>query len=373
MQLDTLREPFLKHLQLAASFTPSRSPRPVLLDVVLDVTEGRMTLIASDGEISVSTSYQGDHVSGSGRAALPAQTLLSAVRAMPSEEIRIRDNGALHEISGGPAVFKLHGDDPSLFPSVLPELPPATDGGVTVDLMAFLDLVDRTAFAAARDMGRYAFNGVLVELDQHAIVLVATDGRRLSLARMGCDTGLSERRSAIVPVRALSQLAKTVGEAAGEEVPKLRIDLRDDQVTFVIGATRVVAQLVEGDFPDYRAVLPLEKDTPNRARIHRQDLADAIQRAAVTAGDTGRSVEFTLEPGNLRVTSRHEGVGESKSDLEVEYDGASCAIRFNPDFLAEYLRSVPEDAVDFRFKDRSSAGILSSSKDTLYVVMPITS
>jgi len=366
MKLATPREPFLQHLQLAASFCPTRSPRPIVQDVLVEVQDGKVTLLATDGEVSIRTWYTADGVSGSGRVALPALTLLSAVRALPSEELEIRESGTLHEVGGGPALFKLHGDDPDLFPSI-----PTVDlqKAVTLPLGAFMDLCNRTMFAAARDMGRYAFNGVLLEIDPEEITLVATDGRRLSLAKMSCSAGVPERRSSILPVKGLIQLQR----AATDLSQPLRIDLRENQVTFAIEGTEIVAQLVEGEFPDFRAVLPRQKDTPRQVQIGREELASAIRRAAVTAGEQGRSVELAFEKGMLRVSSRQEGVGESRSELGVEYDGDAVGIRFNPEFLGEYLKTLPEDAITFRFKDRTSAGLFSSSDDALYVVMPITS
>jgi DNA polymerase-3 subunit beta len=367
MNLDTPREPFLQHLQLAASFCPARSPRPILQDVIVDVGDEGVTLLATDGEISIRTRYQAEGLSGSGRAALPALTLLSAVRALPGETLHIEESGPQHEISGGSALFKLHSDDPDLFPSI-PTVE-GRQGAVEVPLASFVELCNRTMFAAARDMGRYAFNGVLLELDPDEITLVATDGRRLALARMSCSTGLEERSSCIVPVKGLSQLLK----AAGEDEQQLVIEARANQVSFLLGETEIVVQLVEGEFPDFRAVLPKEADTPQMVQLDREELGQAIRRASVTAGDQARSVELGFETGRLCVTSRQEGVGESRSEMEVAYEGDSLGIRFNPDFIGEYLKTVDGPEITFRFKDRNSAGLFAASDTSLYVVMPITS
>ena len=151
------------------------------------------------------------------------------------------------------------------------------------------------------------------------------------------------------------------------------MDLRENQVTFAIEGTEIIAQLLEGEFPDFRAVLPAEKDTPREVRLDREELASAIRRAAVTAGEQSRSVELSFSSGRLCVSSHQEGVGESRSEMEVKYDGDEVDIRFNPEFLGEYLKTLPEGDLTFRFKDRSSAGLFRSSEDSLYVVMPITS
>jgi DNA polymerase-3 subunit beta len=366
MKLDTPREPFLQHLQLAASFCPTRSPRPIVQDVLLEVREGEVVMAATDGEVSMRTRYRAEGVTGSGRVALPALTLLSAVRALSADVLHISESGVLHEISGGSSLFKLHGDDPEMFPTI-----PSADlaHAVRVPLAAFVDLCNRTMFAAARDMGRYAFNGVLLELDPQEITLVATDGRRLAMARMDCATGLTERRSSIVPVKGLIQLQRAAADGAEE----LAIDLRDNQVAFRLGGTEIIAQLVEGEFPDYRAVLPKSKDMPRQVELDRQELAQAIHRASLTAGEQSRCVELSFDKGLLCVTSRQEGLGEARSEMGVSYDGDTIGIRFNPEFLGEYLKTLEDAKVIFRFKDRSSAGEFSSSDNARYVVMPITS
>ncbi len=366
MKLDTPREPFLQSLELAASFAAEKSPRPIVEDVLLEVADDAVIMAATNGEVSVRTRCQAPGISGSGSVALPATTLLAAVRALTGDTLHIVESGVLHEISGGTSTFKLHSDDPLLFPTIPRPDPSAS---VRVPLAAFVDLCSRTMFAAARDMGRYAFNGVLLELDPQEITLVATDGRRLAMARMECKTGMTERRSSILPVKGLIQLQR----AASNGTEELSIDLRENQVAFHLERTDIVAQLIEGEFPDYRVVLPKATDMPKQVDIDREELARAVPRAALTAGESSRAVELTFDKGMLSVSSRQEGLGEARSELGVNYEGDAIGIRFNPEFLGDFLKISGDSTVTFRFKDRLSAGEFSSSENARYVVMPITS
>lgn len=366
MKLSTPRELFLSHLQSAASVCPTRSTRPILTDVLIVVDGQRVEITATDGEVTIRRSYTDDGVSGEGSAALPAGTLLSAVRTMSSDTISIEQNGPAHELSGGKAYFKLQSDDPELFPAV-PVI--EAERGLDIPLKIFVDLCQRTMFAAAREMGRYAFNGVLLEVDPQELTLVATDGRRLSKAAVSLETGVSERFSVVVPLKGLQQLQRL----GLDDETLMHVDFRDTLVSFTVGGTEVRAQLVEGEFPDFRAVMPSETDIPSTVTLNRDELASAIQRATITAGDEGPAVELSLSSGSLRVASHHEGLGESRSDLAIEYDGDEVDIRFNPVFLGEYLKTMPEAQVTFRFKDRTSAGMFSSLENSLYIVMPITS
>ncbi|GJM21907.1 MAG: DNA polymerase III subunit beta [Planctomycetota bacterium] len=366
MKLETPRDLFLTHLQAAASVCPTRSTRPILTDVLVSVEGQRVEITATDGEITVRRSYEHEGVSGEGQAALPAGTLLSAVRSMTSDTLSLEPQGGAHELTGGKAYFKLQGDDPELFPAV-PEV--NAERGLELPLGDFVGLCQRTMFAAAREMGRYAFNGVLLEVDPKELTLVATDGRRLSKAALAVDTGVTERFSVVVPLKGLQQLQRL----GASDDTQLRIEFRQTLVAFSVPGTEVRALLVEGEFPDFRAVMPKEADVPSTVTVDRQELAGAIQRATITAGDEGPAVALSLSAGSLRVASRQEGLGESRSDLVVDYSGDDVEIRFNPLFLGEYLKTMPETQVTFRFKDRASAGLFSSQESSVYVVMPITS
>jgi DNA polymerase-3 subunit beta len=367
MNLSTPREPFLQHLQQATSVCPTRSMRPLLTDVLIAVEGNRVEFTATDGEVSIRRRFTQEGVSGDGTAALPAATLLQAVRSIADAEISIAQSDQTHELKSERAYFKLNGDDPDLFPSI-PTI--EEEQGVEVPLNTFVDLCGRTMFAASKDMGRYAFNGVLIELDPEGITLVATDGRRLALASLAMETGVSERRSAVVPLKGLQQLQRLTGD---DEGASLRIVLRQSLVAFRTEDAEVLAQLVEGEFPDFRAVVPDDDKLPSQVHVNRDELSSAISRAMITAGDEAPVVRLGLSEGQLTVLSRQEGLGESRSDVPVDYSGEEVEIRFNPIFLNEYLKTMTEDQVSFRFKDRSFAGVFSSNESSRYVVMPITS
>jgi len=341
--------------------------RPLLTDVLISVDGNRVEFTATDGDISIRRRFSDENVSGEGTAALPAATLLQAVRSIDDAEITIVQVDQTHELKSERAYFKLNGDDPDMFPSI----PTVEDeAGVELPLGEFVALCSRTMFAASKDMGRYAFNGVLLELDPEGITLVATDGRRLALATLPMATGVAERRSAVVPLKGLQQLQRLGAE---DDKTPLQIVLRQSLVAFRTPNAEVLAQLVEGEFPDFRAVMPEDSSLPGQVSVARDELASAVSRAMITAGAESPMVRLELSEGQLAVMSRQEGLGESRSDVPVDYDGDEVEIRFNPAFISEYLKTMQEDALTLRFKDRSSAGVFSSGAVSRYVVMPITS
>jgi len=366
MNLTTPREPLLQQLQFVTTVAPTRSPRAILCDVLISVEGKTVELTATDGEIHVRRQYTHDDVSGSGTAAIPAQTLLQSVRLIGDEMLTIEQVDQTHEIRSDRTFYKINGDDPEMFPLI----PMVEDSeAIEISLAAFSDLCQRTMFAAAKDLGRYAFNGVLVEIDPESVTLVATDGRRLALAEMAGPTGISERRSAVVPQKGLLQLQRMVAD----EDAMLRIELTRSLAVFRMPDAMVMAQLVEGEFPDFRAVVPKEEDVPVSVALRRGELAAAIDRAAIMTSSEAPTLRLSFSEGQLTIEAKQEGKGETRSDMAVTYDGTPFEIRFNPTYLGEYLKTTPEDEVSFRFKDRASAGMFTASTNSRYVVMPITS
>ena len=182
MNLSTPREPFLQHLQLTTSVCPARSMRPLLTDVLISVDGSCVELTATDGDVSIRRRFTHEGVSGEGVAALPAGTLLQAVRSIGDAEITIVQSDQTHELKSERAYFKLNGDDPDLFPSI-PTF--EDDVGVELPLGVFVGLCARTMFAASKDMGRYAFNGVLLELDPEGISPGALDEDLMDAGQRG--------------------------------------------------------------------------------------------------------------------------------------------------------------------------------------------
>lgn len=368
MELVSPREVFLQHLQLVAAVSPTRSPKPIFKDVLIEAHDDSVTLTATDGDVTIRTSYEAGGVAGSGSTALPAATLLSAVRSLNGDDIKIEPKGAYHELTGGSSVFKLKGDEPDAFPVVEPM---AEGERVEVPLQAFLQLAQRTMFAAAREMGRYAFNGVLLEVGGSEITLVATDGRRLSLAGMKLETDAPAGTSVILPIKGLTQLQRAAADQPDDA--KVAIQVDGNRVALSLGTTEIYAQLVEGEFPNFRAVVPAADQVPNSVDIVRADFEDAIRRASVTAGEESRSIQLRFDNDSLTISSRHEGVGESQSTMPIAYSGEIVEIRFNPDYIGDYLKHVPDSSLTFRFKDRASAGCFTTAEENTYIIMPITS
>jgi DNA polymerase-3 subunit beta len=294
---------------------------------------------------------------------LTAQTLVEILRSIESDEVRITTKGRNCEIVADDARYKLVTEDPQEFPDM-----PFREGEGTMIPRVFLEeMFSRTAYAAARDVGRYAINGILLELGEHKVRMVATDGRRLAVASRELPEAAFAVRRAIVPIKGLQECLRG---SEGEE--RVSVLVHEDQVTFATGACEVSSKPVEGEFPDYAAVIPREFES--RTEVERDALFAAVKKVSVMAGEDMRAVRMKISAAAMEVSAEVEGRGEARTSIEAQAGSQKeITVDFNPDYVADFLKPLPAHAVALEFRDNNSAVVFRpASGDDLYVLMPIT-
>ncbi|MCC7172630.1 MAG: DNA polymerase III subunit beta [Planctomycetes bacterium] len=364
MKVSCQRDALLHSVSIAASVAPPRSTKPILSGVKIVASKSGIVVLATDLDVSVRAKLSEMIVETPGEVVIPAQTLHEILRSIESDEVRIEVSGRNCEISSDDVDYKIVTDDPDEFP----DLAPATNEGVVVPRNFLEEMFARTAYAAARDVGRYAINGVLVEIGEGRLRFVATDGRRLAMATRPLPDANFPVKKAIVPVKGLQECLKgTEGDT------NVRVFVSDDRVVFSSESCEVTTKPVEGEFPDYQAVIPREHK--GRVARERDALLGAIRKASVMAGDEMRSIRLQLDKTTLNLSARVEGRGQAKtSNVEAEVEGeSSLMVDYNPDFLIDFLKPLKSETVVLEFRDANSAAVLKTgAADEVYVVMPIT-
>jgi DNA polymerase-3 subunit beta len=240
------------------------------------------------------------------------------------------------------------------------------DPDFTIENGTLRHLIDWTVFAAARESTRYAINGVLWELDGDRLTLAATDGRRLSIARGQLSARNTDSTSqAIVPGRALSLFARL---SADEDAP-VGVKLAANQMLFKVGGATVSTVLVEGHFPKYQDVVPVDCDRV--VELDTVEFHGALKRAALLTNEESKGVRLSFGEDSLTLSSRAPEQGEATISLEVSYRGEPTEIGFNPVFLSDVLRVTHTDRVSFAFKEANRPGIVRMGDDFVHVVMPV--
>jgi len=238
-------------------------------------------------------------------------------------------------------------------------------------------VTDQIIFATARENSRYAINGVLLKRDGKRLEMVATDGRRLALARSSLSGQEKDAKpvSCIIPTKALGMLQKLIHDA---EEP-VQMAITDNQVLFSFGApgqpgrATLVSNLVEGAFPPYEDVIP--KDQDKKVTFDRDVVSSAVRRAALLTNEESRGVRlaFKAKSKNLELSSRAPEMGEANVKVDLAgYDGDDIEIGFNPQFITDALKVMTEPEVIMELKAPGKPGLIKSGNDFVYVVMPVT-
>ncbi|QYU69410.1 DNA polymerase III subunit beta [Leptolyngbya sp. 15MV] len=381
------RAALLNAVNLISGVVAARTPRPQLTCVKLSATKSgktaELTMSATDAEVSLRLITGQVDVQQPGEVLIPADKLRAIVSAEEGDPtLTIESEGEHCEIRGSDARFKILGYPASEFPEIpsFDRVVSAGDGGkakavFTHQAGVFGSMISRTLFATARENSRYAINGVLLRKEGKRLEMVATDGRRLALCRQTL-AGEKDAQpvSCIVPSKALSLLLKLIDDP---EQP-IRVAIPDAQVLFALGgdggvSAVLASNLVEGTFPPYEDVIP--KDQDKRVVFDRDVLASAVRRAALLTNEESRGVrlKFASSDRRLELSSRAPEMGEAQINIDLAgYDGSDIEIGFNPGFITDALKVIPDPEVIMELKAPNKPGLIKSGSDFVYVVMPVS-
>lgn len=360
------REKLREGLAVANNVIPSKSPKPILTNLCLVATAERLELVGTDLEFSVRYAIdEGVKVIEPGTVVVPARVLHDFVRDLVGETVEIEVRGSTCEIRCGEDDCELVTADSEEFPVVSRF---EEQGAFTLQAGTFTALVGRTAFAAAREQGRYAMHGVLVEVGEGILRMVATDGRRLALAHspietQGCN---GPTRPCIVPTKGMQLFCRVMSDS----LDSVKLHFAEGQIGVRTRNAEVFARLLEGDFPRYSAVIPAENR--NFCEAEAPVLERKIRLVANVTGEEARAVRFALSPGRLELTGQSAGRGAARAHMDVDYKGSAAEIAFNPDYVADGLKNCESGHVRLEFNEKTSPGKFMLGENYVYVVMPIT-
>jgi DNA polymerase-3 subunit beta len=357
------REKLREGLAVVNNVIPAKSTKPVLENVSLVATDSALELVGTDLECSVRYRIEHGEVVEAGPAVVPARVTLDFVRDLEGERVQLSTAEGNCTISGGDDSCELVTVDPDEYP-VIPRF--GEGPSVSVQGGTFTRLVQRTAFAAAREPGRYAMHGVLVEIEDGSLRMVATDGRRLALASAPIDAPSGGRRPTIVPTKGVQLFCRVISDP----LEQVALSFGDNQVGLRTKNAEIFARLIDGEFPRYAAVIPNESQ--NTVEADAQALARKLRLVANVTGNEARAVRFKLERGALELFGQSVGRGEARARMEVDFKSDHAEIAFNPDYVVDGLKNCEEGHVRLQFNEKTSPGKFTLGENYVYIVMPIT-
>jgi DNA polymerase-3 subunit beta len=365
MKLSTGRDALFTQLQTVTRAASTRSAIQALSGVQVLARGGAIELRATDMEIGLRVPLEGEVVR-EGAAVLPARLLVDVVRALPGDGVTIELRPAEQdvEIKGGNATFHIR----TLRLEDFPPFPEAEDGAkVAVPSKAFVETVAKVARSASRDETRPVLTGILVSAQADELRMVATDSYRLAVKETQLEAPLDGTVEANVPARALQELTRIVGASEGED---LAVTVRTNQVVFEVGGTVLSSRLIDGQFPNYRQLLPDAYE--HELRLAAGEVTDVVRRIALLA-QKNAPLRLAFAEGELTVSARTPDIGEASETIPVPFQGEPLEIGFNPDFLRDGLESVDSGDVLLKLISPLRPGLLSAADGSgfLYLLMPI--
>ncbi|MGV3709404.1 MAG: DNA polymerase III subunit beta [Gemmatimonas sp.] len=366
MRFTISREKLLEGLQAVASAVPAKTTLPVLANLMVETTDRGIRLSATDLDIAVSTEISAD-VETAGAITIPARKLSEIVRELPPASVKISASGEQKvTIECGRSKFKLLGlprDEFPTFPSV------RFNDSWRIKSGDLQNLIQHTSFAVSTEESRPILNGVLWELRDDKMRMVATNGHRLAKMEIPVGGGGAPAGDLIIPPKALEQIRKLF--PAEEE---LEIARGDNHLGFKSPFTAVYTRLVEGPYPNYEQVIP--KDNDRYCLADKAALTSALKRMSVIASDQTHRIKMSFNTGMLKFSVTTPDLGEAQDELPVKYTGDQLDIGFNATYLLEILRYMPTEEIRLTFKAPERAATIEPEGWTdpakyLCLVMPL--
>ncbi len=365
MKISLQREALLGQLQTVSRVASTRSAIQALSGVQLLAAPGASELRATDMDVGLRVPLEAD-VSREGVVVLPARLLLDVIRSLPSTEVSLELRSAEQdvEIVSGSATFDIRTLRTEDFPP-FPE--PEADTSVSLPAETFVSTALKVAGSASRDETRPVLTGILVSASERELRMVATDSYRLSVKETPLETPLSAPFEVNVPARALQELARVASHSGTEQ---LTASVRQNQVLFSLGRIVLSSRLIDGQFPNYRQLLP--EAFEHELRVAGPELADVVRRISLLA-QKNAPLRLAFAPGELTVSAQTPDVGEARESLPVSFQGEGLEIGFNPEYLRDGLEAVQEGDVLLKLISPLRPGLIESADDGgfKYLIMPI--
>ena len=366
MNLTISKEQIINGLQAVQNVVSTRTTLPILSNVLLRAEGDRLEFTATDLDVTVACAVEAKVTKG-GASTVPVKKLFGIVRELSSLEIELEvDEKNTCSVRAGASFYRINGLSADEFPP-LPKF--KEDKKVVLPQETLKSMMKKTSFAISTDESRYVLNGIFLSLKDHKMTMVATDGRRLALVDEELDIAENSQGEFIVPAKAVNELNRLL-----QDKGEVEIHYAENQASFTLkdekgSSVLIVTKLIEGNYPNYRQVIPAE--TKERVALVREEFLHALRRAEIMTSEKSNSVKLSFAKNKLEITANSPEVGEAKESLAINYKGPDMAIAFNPKYVIDPLNALTNDEVFLELIDELSPGVVKINGPFLYVVMPM--
>lgn len=369
----TVTQQHLAHgLSVVSRAVSPRSTLPVLANVLVATDEGRLRLSATNLEMGI-TCWIPAQIQEEGSITVPARTLVDLVGTFPNENVQLTLDTRTQTITlvCNSSVHDIKGIDAQDFPPI--PVPDLTEG-VDLNLVDFREMIQQVAFAASADEARPVLQGVKMEVQESQITLAATDGFRISVRKELLANPIKQDFSIIIPARAMSELARIAGDS--DKNVTMVVPQGRGQVIFHLNDAELVSQLIDGNFPDFRAIIPHNYKT--RTTISTPAFLKACKQAEIIAREGNNVIKLNIIPeengtGRVEISALTEETGKSDIQMEANIEGNALLIAFNVRFLREVLDVIKAPSVALETNANNTPGVVRPVGDDnfTHVIMPM--
>lgn len=363
MKINIPKTNLVSGLKKVSSVIGSKSTVPVISNVLVVAKDNKLTLHTTDLELSVKTEIEAEIIE-EGTTTIPCKKLNEIVNKLPDGNINIdTDENFQSKITAGKSFFRIVGMSPKEFPI---DTQPESPRTFTLEKATLVKNLKKIAYAASTDDSRYVLNGILFSIREGALTTVATDGRRLALVEKVVAGEGDIDGDAVLPMKAIQEIIKSVdGEG------NLSVNFSENKASFVTESTVVISKLVDGNYPNFRHVIPSAFNYS--ATVPRSELISALERVSLVVSESNLSIAVDLTAVEATITSSSSEIGSAEEKLTIDYNGSPLKVTFNPKFLADPLKNLECDNIIIQINDESSPVAVCGDEGFLYIIMPMRS
>ena len=337
-----------------------KSTLPILNNILLETSDGYLTTLGTDMDISIKYKQKID-IEREGAVLLPIKKLIGIINSLSKEvEIDIDENYKA-SISGGKFSSHLIGikkEEYPIFPEVKWKI------SFNLPLENLLDMFKKTVFSASQDETFVPYCGILMIIEKGKMILVSTDGHRLSYIKKDID--IDKNIKVIIPIKTIQEVIRVFKGGEGE----IKISLADKEICFEQENLSLISRKLDGDFPDYNNVIP--KENLIELNLDRDNFNSVVKRVSLMSDEKRSSIKFNLKKNLLLISTFTQEVGDAKEELEINYSGKEIEIAFNPKYIIDVLRILTSSNIIFGITEQANKGIIrQEGEDFLYILMPM--
>lgn len=369
MKFKVDRQEFHKAVATVESIIPAREIRSIISNILIEADKDQVTLTATDLEMGIKTSIP-VQTEEKGKLTLPAKKMSQAIREFRGSEILFQsdneDRITIQDASGvSKARITLMGTPSDEYPTI-PTLDAAAYTPFPVSVA--MEMIRKTSYSMAEEDARYVFNGLYLINEGNRVSFVATDGRRLSKITREFPEALPFTDGVILPNKAVRELQKVLDSS---EEGKIAFDEKERRIYFQLGGVNLISKLIDGQFPDYKQVIPKKLDS--KIDLQRTTLDNSLRQVAVMAAEPSRQVRLTFAKDALNIAASTPDIGEASDTIGTQYAGEEMTIAFNSNYLLDVLKIIGSEAIQLGFSSASAPSMVQDPDDAdfIAVIMPM--